>query len=219
MNIYENFEHFDFKAIEKAFRDHPEKVHQSDIYGRTPIYHAIDQQRVDIIDLLIDMKCNINVQDRGGKTPLHWAFVCTPCNRDIIERLITAGSSGTILDERGRTPLHDAAVFAKDVNIINMLILISDPNIPDHLGYLPLHYCSGSSVNMDILNSLIDVTHDIDSKDKWGRTNLYYSCHFKFYKIISVLLENGANPFLDIDGYTPYQKADEQGKQIIDSYL
>ena len=42
---------------------------------RTPLHRAVGGNNSDIVAALIERGANVNLSDKGGKTPLHWAAI------------------------------------------------------------------------------------------------------------------------------------------------
>ena len=216
----------DANKIKEYLKIHPEDINIvfDDI---TPLVNALWTQRVDVIDCLIENGCDINFQNIYGRTALHRA--CNPINtmrntmrnvnRDIIERLISNGASGLLKNSNDYTPLHFAAMYAKDVNIIHQLLIISDPNSLNERGENPLMHACSLNISIEIISALLNVTHDINLQNNYGQTALHHSCYYKRNEAIKLLLSSGADSFIqDNRGRTPYDLADEKGKRIIDEY-
>ena len=169
----------DVNWVKLYLKHNPEKINMEYVYffdTFTPMTFAIKNNRVDIIDALIELGCDVNYQDRTFKrTPLH--FCCVNNNRSIIEKLIAAGANGNLTDVYQLTPLHLAAQYCTDSNIINLLIPLCNPNSTDKSGNTPLHICSFYNNNTDMLKSLIDVTYDINCKNNYNKTPLDFSSY------------------------------------------
>lgn len=192
------------EVVEKYLESHPDDIDKFHIngiytheaggtYERTPLIHAVRERRVDIIDLLIKHKCNVNKQDANGYTALHHALMRHLCiDRTIVERLISSGASGVIQDRLGRTPLQFVVPFVSDINIIHLLIPISDPNSLDCCGKNSLMDACYTNTNPEIISALIDVTSDINLQSTTGRTSLYYACVRNNDKAIKLLVERDA---------------------------
>ena len=59
------------------------------------------------MEILLDRKANVNVQDNGGDTPIHGA--AWGGDKEIVELLITAGAEVNVKNTDGRTPIDNAA--------------------------------------------------------------------------------------------------------------
>lgn len=183
---------------------------------RTPLIHAIYKEQLDVIDFLLSEGVSINVQDRNGNT----AF-CVACkyaiNRDIIEKFIQidVDEYEPINDFLENTPLHYAAEYSKDVNIIYLLIPISDPNARNYEGRNPL-MCACENKNPEIIRALVNVTNNINSQDNIGKTALQSAVECKNYEAIKILIAAGANPHIPTNyGENCYHHVDRKSISIL----
>lgn len=206
------------EEIREYLRLHPESVNAIR-YRHTPLMKAGIANRLDIIDCLIENNCDVNVQNYDGDTALHFECMKTNVNRHIIERLIAAGANGTIKDNIGYTPFHYLVEDVTDMNIIHLLIPISDPNAITHQGYTPLMLSCTNSKTIETINVLLDVTHTVNLQSTNGRTPLHLACSSNKNEAVKLLLEKGANRFIcDNTGNTPYDCANTETKLVIDAY-
>jgi ankyrin repeat protein len=63
----------------------------SDLYGRTPLHHAVFAHNLELVALLLKKGASLQAQDRLGRTPLYIAYQFT--HRPIIKTLVEAGAS------------------------------------------------------------------------------------------------------------------------------
>lgn len=74
--------------------------------------------------------------------------------------------------------------------------------------------------NIEIIRILINITNDINHCNEYGITGLHWICFKNDYNTIKLLLENGADPFIkSTDGKTPFDFANEKGKDIISLFF
>ena len=78
-----------------------------DYRGSYPIHKAASMSNLDEVKELITLGADVNVQDRWGKTPLHYANIYS-----IIELLMAEGADINARDNKGETPL-DYAIWCK----------------------------------------------------------------------------------------------------------
>lgn len=71
--------------------------------------HVASQGKTEIVRLLIEAKCNVNVQDIRGNTPLHHAAM--KGHGDIIKILVEAGAEVNVQDKNDWTALHCACYW------------------------------------------------------------------------------------------------------------
>ena len=77
---------------------------KDDKYGETPLYYAVLQSDIFLIDLLCEAGSEIDIPNKKGNTPLHQAikdksFVCA-------QILLIHGAYVNAQNKKGNTPLH-----------------------------------------------------------------------------------------------------------------
>lgn len=90
-----------------------------DQYGkslsRTALHKAVYLKKLDLVQLLVEKKAALNVQDNNGSTPLHIAIKLGAW--DIIKYLVDSGASLSVKDNNGATP-YDLALQNELYDII-----------------------------------------------------------------------------------------------------
>ena len=82
----------------------------------------------------------MNIQDKGGYTPLHWC--ARKGNENLCRLLLEHNADVNIQDTWGYTPLHLCAREGNE-NLCRLLLEHNaDVNIQDTWGYTPLHLCT-----------------------------------------------------------------------------
>ncbi|MEB3177910.1 MAG: ankyrin repeat domain-containing protein, partial [Nostocaceae cyanobacterium] len=85
-------------------------INATDIYGRTLLHWAAKSANESVIKFLLDRGAKVNIQDKQGKTPLHFAAVASPYStEDALKLLIAKGADVNVKDKNGNTPLSLAA--------------------------------------------------------------------------------------------------------------
>ena len=83
--------------------DNRADVKKTDSFGNTLLYHAIEQENITLIELLIQLGCDINHVSRHDKdSVLHYAYFQK--NREIISLLIENGANIEHLNIYNKTP-------------------------------------------------------------------------------------------------------------------
>lgn len=72
-------------------------------YGYTPLIYAVKQNRVDMVELLLKAKPNLNVADSNGRCAIHYA--ASDGNWKIWELIANSGADVNVKDSASRTPL------------------------------------------------------------------------------------------------------------------
>ena len=94
-------------------------VNEIDIYGQTPIYYCVRDNKIETVKLMIDLGTNINIEDKYGQTCLFYAI--REGHFDIVELLIQKGANVNQTDKKKRTPYSYAEKFNYQ-NICDLLI-------------------------------------------------------------------------------------------------
>jgi ankyrin repeat protein len=80
-------------------------INKTDSFGNTLLYHAIEEENMKLIELLIQLGCDINQVSRHDKdSALHYAYFQK--NRKIISMLINSGANQEHLNIYNKTPRH-----------------------------------------------------------------------------------------------------------------
>jgi ankyrin repeat protein len=82
---------------------------------------AMHSDNKEVLDLILRHEnVKIDGRDASGCTALH--FAATSSNVVAVKHLIEMGANPNLLNNKGSSPLHVAAVFAKDIAIIDVLL-------------------------------------------------------------------------------------------------
>jgi ankyrin repeat protein len=100
----------------------------------------------DILDLFLanNKQFDIDHRNQSGLTALHMAIRVS--NTAAAKFLLSNGANPNAADENGYTPLHVAAKYAKDMDIVELLLDRKDTNVDylDNEGNNALHYAMGN---------------------------------------------------------------------------
>ena len=151
----------------------------------------------------IENGVNIDIKDKNGYTPLHFADK----DWEIAEFLIKNGANVNSQNNNGDTPLHTICVNSFDnrndvaVNIIDLLLKNgANVNIQNKDGNTPLHMITtyDNRYAGSIIDLLLKNGANVNSQNKDGNTPLHIMADASFHNrnagnIIDLLLENGAD--------------------------
>ena len=151
----------------------------------------------DIIQFLISKNFSVYVRDKFLRTPLHLA--CQFGRLNCFNELLKGKSEILSKDSIGRNCLHYASC-SNNPEIVKIILnkapdLINDVDI---YGRTPLHYAiwNGTNAQIDIIKLLIKGKANVNCVDEEKMTPLHFAADAGKGKVIKLLLENGANPFL-----------------------
>jgi ankyrin repeat protein len=164
-------------------------------YSNRMIHIASESNSLDILNMLISLKADLNVTNKLNETPIH--FAVRSKNLDNISALLIQGVDLTIATSKGETAMF-YAMLSGDIRVINMLYNNTSPILNvDNDGNNLIHYC--------ILNCPSFKDDDDDTK------NVYNSITNSKADIIRFLIEHGVNSEqLNLDGLTPLELNEKQ---------
>ncbi|XP_047993745.1 85/88 kDa calcium-independent phospholipase A2 isoform X1 [Leguminivora glycinivorella] len=130
-----------------VLQDNLPKLYQQDMkYGGTPLHWSISRE---VIEALVDRKCDINAMNFEGRTALH--VMVLRGRLDCTIALLSRGADHSIADSEGNTPLH-LAVKQTNISLVEALIVFgADLEALNNAGYTARHMvpCEMSSSNYD----------------------------------------------------------------------
>lgn len=115
----------DLDAVRAQLEKDPGWLNRPDDRGKSPLFHAVTNNRVEIVAFLLEQGADPQFADATGLTPLHiavWHGRAEPA-RLLVER----GADIHARDVFGDTPLHTAAMHGR-VDMIGWLLSVgADP--------------------------------------------------------------------------------------------
>jgi catechol 2,3-dioxygenase-like lactoylglutathione lyase family enzyme len=112
----------DLDAIRAFIEQRPEAIDERmppRYHGQTPLHFAITRNRLDIVDLLIDLGADIDAPDQNGQTPLEYALLRG--DRAAAERLRAAGARPPNAGDGADRP-SVAADFASSISRATVVV-------------------------------------------------------------------------------------------------
>ena len=142
-----------------------------------PLLHIAveDEERIDIMQTLLDRGADVNVLNESGASLAHIA--ATHRSSAMLDCLIDRGAPFDIADEHGMTPLLLAAERGKLEMVETLIKRGARVDVTDSMGVTFLHYAV-SQATPEIV-AIAMQTQEIDKPDMYGRTPLhhaYYIC-------------------------------------------
>ena len=204
---------------------------------KTPLHSALTSESpfdANITDILIIAGADVNIKDKYGETPLH--FAAKHSDTEVTTILLNAGANvndQTNVKENtwiGWTSLHFAACCNENPEIITILIQAGgDINAQTKEGNTPLHIAAKSNINHHITIALIDAGANINAINKYheDRHGIFYKAtplHLAVggynNELVAILIKLGADINIrDKDGLTPLHWAGSRGNSMVFSIL
>lgn len=125
----------DLEAVAELVELDPEWVDRLDDRGKSPLFHAVTNNRTEIVVFLLDHGAEPGLQDATGLTPLHiavWHGRSEPA-KVLAER----GADVHARDVFGDTPLHTAAMHGRADMVEWLLSVGADAGLQNDAGLTP----------------------------------------------------------------------------------
>ena len=217
----------DIAEIEAAIQK-GQDIEQENSYGETPLFIAVRRGYPEIVRLLLRASANPGHRADKNMTVLHYALFALAKGRPLgkmveIVNLLLLGDMSlvNIQDQDGNTPLHYFALFCSDRKIRRQMqgdlkdiprlfgVLLhagADLSIRDKSGNTALHdSVLGGDEEPALL--LLQAGADASVVNNEGVTPLWGASAMGLPRVVSALLERGANPNVRIEGMTPLHVA------------
>jgi ankyrin repeat protein len=157
-------------------------------YGRTPLDSAAWYGDLEMVQVLLDYKPDVNSQDDDGWTPIISLSNCS-------------AFEGTLLNIPQL--FHDVARLLLEHG--------ADVNARNEHGSAPLHGAAGAG-RVDVVRVLLEHGANVGAENCEGKTPLHAAAENERVDVVRVLLEHGANAGTeDEEGRTPLQIASAMG--------
>jgi ankyrin repeat protein len=189
------------------------QLEHTDIEGCTAMHYAINHE--DSLQLLIDMKANLDAVDNAGRCAL---VICAEQN------LVP---SGKLLIKRGCN--LNLATYANEMTALHVACL------QGHLDFVKILLYSGRFINLEkqtlfrrftpllfackygqreIVAQLVVAGCNINASSSGGNNCLIWAVQSGYHNIVNLLIKFGANPNFrnPLNGYTPLMVAVTHGK-------
>ena len=159
--LLEAVKHGDFTAA-RALIAGGADANAADPDGTTALHWAVDQDRVDLVDLLLDAGARATAVNRYGVPPL--SLAAGNGSAAVIARLLDARADVHVSLPSGETPLHTAA-RAGDVAALRLLLVSgADPNAREDIRRQTPLMWAASEGRADAIRLLVESGADLHAR-------------------------------------------------------
>ncbi|KAL8697209.1 MAG: hypothetical protein Q9201_007244 [Fulgogasparrea decipioides] len=173
-------------------------------YG-TALHAAAEAGEVDSIHELLAVGVDVNIRDKHGRVPL----ICAADNShtNAMRALLEGGADVNYSWENEVTPLFLMVEFNNRPEVIRTLLTYhANPNVPNMLGYVPLHVVAMSRDEEDdqeVARLLLEHGAEINFPNQLGHTALHFAAARNNVNLVQLLLKKGAHVNAEtVDGTT-----------------
>ncbi|KAJ3102628.1 hypothetical protein HDU96_009575 [Phlyctochytrium bullatum] len=205
----------------KVLLDHGASVVAQDVQQATPVHAAARLNHVEAIGLLLGgggplQKAAVNLTDREGSTPLHYA--AEQAQAPAVTELLDHNADPAISDADGLNALHIAASEGA-IEVLRVLLKRgADPTILDRGGGIPLHHAAQNG-HAEAVKMLLtgakggkDVSATVNVPDAEGRTSIHHAARNGHETTVGLLVDrNGDWTVPDNQQWTPLHHAAYNG--------
>jgi ankyrin repeat protein len=166
---------------------------------RLPLFAALEQDHVEIVELLLEHGANVDARETTGETMLLKVLSRPQHNLvEIVTLLLKHGADVNARDTTFKSSLH-LAECRGELKVAQMLLDHKpDVNSQDNNGRTPLHVLlecrtndEGNVLNHTLL--LLGLGADVNRRDKDNVTPLHLAIRRGWFKFARILLERGAD--------------------------
>ena len=214
-------------AISKLLAyQHPDiNVHNK--VGDTPLHLACYKRSLDVVKLLLKMRCNTNIRNKKGETaqdiPLNedgdtlLHIACQWGDVDIVRYLVSDEkcNPNVQISTSENTPLHIAAKYGQDDTIFKLLSYKEcNPNVHNKDYDTPLHFAAKYGQDHTTVQLLLYKECNSNAQNKEGDTPLHIAVRHNKTAVTSQLLAHQqCNPNVENrEGDTPLHTAAKYGQ-------
>merc|ERR1712137_286179 len=159
--------------------------------GKSAIHLACATNQQEYVRLMVKYKCDVNIQDAKGNTPLHYcafhsAFECA-------KELLKSGECDLMLqNEKGRCALDTAAFVGKNIPLLMITLdKLKEMKqnytlLKDYNGRTPLHAAVVKG-NLQAVTNLVEY-FSVDIIDNFGRNSLYIAIQYGHSSVLEFLV-------------------------------
>ncbi|XP_044754254.1 putative ankyrin repeat protein RF_0381 [Coccinella septempunctata] len=158
----------------------------------TGLHHAVSENDIYMVKLLLKHGADPNARDKSNATPLHIA--ARRSYNLIIDELLTNRALVNVADIYGVTPLHLAVTTSNEYAVRKFLEYAGDPNFSPNVEKINIVHSALLQNNTTILSLILKYSDNIDVVDEKSLTPLEKAVEIGDEKKVKILLKYTTNP-------------------------
>lgn len=179
------------KVVKELIACHQALVNEQNEKGATPLFLACQYGHLEIVQLLIDNKAEIELAKHNGSTPLLAA--CYNGHLSTAELLIHHGAAVNHMNNEGWSPLIYAC-NNRHWHLVELLLKRgANVNATNKNAQTPFYWACRHGCPLKIVQLLAENGADLDQSDAKGLFLLYTACQFNHFQVAEFLIHLGAN--------------------------
>jgi ankyrin repeat protein len=179
-------------------------------YGSTPLMVASAARQLSIVDILIQKKAMVNMQDDLGDTAL--IIASSKGHLDVVQVLLNKGAEPNIQNVAGRTALRVAAENGHTTVVLALLKQNVDLEVRDKDENKTPLLAAAMHHHTQVVKILLDSGADPKVRDKYGHSPLIPAARSGNVEMVKSLISYEAEiNAADKDGRTPLMGASVNG--------
>ena len=148
-------------------------VEMKDEKDYTSLHWATQNNRVDVVRMLVKHNANVEARNEFDQTPLHLA--CFFGHENVFDELVKMGADVNVRDSKGGTPLHKACKKGQPHMVNKLIDNGANIDAQDDMGNTPVHraFQCDSRTCIGIAEILISRNADLSICNRYQQTPLH----------------------------------------------
>ncbi|XP_052775475.1 transient receptor potential cation channel subfamily A member 1-like [Mya arenaria] len=168
-------------------------LNHTDNEGNSALHLAVQNNKLEAIDLLLDHGAEINMQTNTNYTPLHMAVIGG--HIAIVKELLYRGADLEARDGDHMTPVHRCAMYGKTDVLQVLLEKGANINARTSEQMTPLLVATWKG-HLHVIEFLLSNGAKVKATDSCMRTALHWAVDQEHYNILQALMKSGGNDLL-----------------------
>ncbi|XP_052081860.1 ankyrin-2-like [Mytilus californianus] len=181
-------------------------------FGHTPLIVSSFKGDLQLVNVLLQHDCDVNLQDKGLRSALHYAVFKN--HNNIVRILLENSIDVNLLDSQQKSALlyacekghTDIVQLLLDIRCVSNTVFQCDINQGNKIGTLPLWVACFKGYT-EIVKMLLQQNCEVNKLDEKGGSSFYIACQNNHIDICNLLMEHHVQLDINISlndlGYTP----------------